>query len=232
MRAFVSRRSALCTLANIVAGNAHQVDSVVGLQVLPVVADLLLSSRFPSIRTEACRLVTNVASEGVTHVQAVVSCTKLVAALLSALSETETIEVRAEAAKAVGAAASSGSPEQISLLVDAGFVGPMCDMLLVRWGGENDDDEDGDDTIIYILEGLEMILYVGEVQSRSCGGGGNNRMASKLVDAGGDFKIRNLQRRSSDCSGEVQERVSAILETYFDTETAVVGNDEAAAATL
>jgi importin subunit alpha-6/7 len=231
MRAFVSRRSALCTLANIVAGNAHQVDSVVGLQVLPVVADLLLSSRFPSIRTEACRLVTNVASEGVTHVQAVVSCTKLVAALLSALSETETIEVRAEAAKAVGAAASSGSPEQIGLFVDAGFIGPMCDMLLVRWGGGNEDD-DGDDTILYIIEGLEMILHVGEVQSRSCGSRGNNRMTLKLVEAAGFSKIRNLHRRSSDCSGEVQDRVAAILETYFDTETAVVGKDEAAAATL
>jgi hypothetical protein len=187
--------------------------------VLPVVADHLLSSRFPIIRTEACRLVTNVASEGARHVQAVVDCTQLVAALGAALAETAPVEVRAAAAKAVGAAAASGSPEQIGLLVHAGFPGPMCDMLL-----KNDHDVDNE-TTLYILEGLEMMLYVGEAESRSKGGGGGgNGISAKLVEAEGVSSLRTLRRRSSnECSScQVQEKVAAILKTYFETEKAVV----------
>jgi hypothetical protein len=165
-------------------------------------------------------LVTNVASEGARHVQAVVDCTQLVTALRAVLDETAPFEVRAAAAKAVGAAAASGTPEHIGLLVHAGFLGPMCDMLLM-----NDHDVDNETTLC-ILEGLEMMLYVGEAESRSKGGDIGNQMAAKLVEAGGVSTLRNLRRRSGgDCSsGEVQERVAGILETYFDgdTEEAVV----------
>ena len=139
------------------------------------------------------------------------------------LLATADFDVKKEAAWAIAAATSGGTPEQIRFLVSQQCTRPLCDLLTVQ-----------DNRIINVaLKGIGNILKLGE-EDKDKSGAELNDFCRLVEEADGVDKLETLQVPSlplslslslslsdkletlqSHANDEVLGRATAILKTYF-----------------
>jgi Armadillo/beta-catenin-like repeat len=168
-----------------------QKQSILQYRPLPALWELLTSgdAEFASC---ACGAITTILSMGRVQVKAVIRH-RIIPSLVGLLA-VEAEMIYENALKAIHAAVTNGTPDQIRVVVRAGCIGPLCDFL------RRDVDED---TVSLALEALGHIL-----------GSGQGR--SGIKEAGGLASL--LQLRLLGNHPRIRAVASAILQTYFGDE--------------
>lgn len=105
------------------------------------------------------------------------------------------------ALKAIHAATSNGTRDQIRVLTGTGCIERLCDYL--------DSYPDDDDPIVEILEVLANMLRAGADRR------GANPMAAEVLEHGGFDLLQELRRHDNP---EIRAGAVALLQTYFDEE--------------
>jgi hypothetical protein len=190
---------ALRTVGNVVTGDDLQTQVVINCGVLPMLLSLLQSPK-KSIRKEACWTISNITAGNRDQIQCVIE-DHLVQPLVEVLSE-EDFDIKKEAAWAISNATSGGTPDQIKFLVTRGCIRPLCDLLGCP-----------DAKVVTVaLEGLENILKAGLAEATAMGAA--NPYAARIAEAGGLFKLEDLQRHDD---AEISIKAMDMHETYFET---------------
>ncbi|XP_057535902.1 importin subunit alpha-like [Amaranthus tricolor] len=191
---------ALRTVGNIVTGDDVQTQCIINHSVLPCLLNLLHQNCKKSIKKEACWTISNITAGTKEQIQAVIE-SGIISPLVYLLQNAE-FDIKKEAAWAISNATSGGSPDQIKFLVSQGCIKPMCDLLVCP-----------DPRIVTVcLEGLEIILKIGESEKNMGTTGGVNIYAQMIDEAEGLDKIENLQSHDNN---DIYEKSVKILETYW-----------------
>jgi importin subunit alpha-1 len=191
---------ALRTVGNIVTGDDLQTQTVLNCSVLSCLM-ALLSNPKKGIRKEACWTISNITAGNPDQIQAVIDA-NIIPALVGILRDDE-FDIRKEAAWAISNATSGGTEKQIRMLVDAGVIEPLCNLI-----------ECQDQKIILVaLEGIENILRVGKADAAMTGG--SNRFADLVEECTGLDKLENVQQNNS--NDDIVKRAASIISSYFDS---------------
>lgn len=196
---------ALRAVGNIVTGNDDQTQAVIDCGALHSFVPLMQSSK-KNIRKEACWAVSNVAAGVIEQVTALTCVPGLVEQVVFLMSKGEW-KVRKEAAWAVSNMTITGDESHIKVLVDAGAIGPLCELLSVA------------DTKIMLvaMDALDAVLKAGRVLQL--------HYADLVEESGGYERLMELQEHKSP---DVFEKALAILRTYFYDDTGDTGYEEVA----
>ncbi|XP_004306871.1 PREDICTED: importin subunit alpha-1-like [Fragaria vesca subsp. vesca] len=201
---------ALRIVGNIVTGDDVQTQCVIANGALPCLLRLLTHKKI-TIKKEACWTISNITAGNREQIQSVIEA-GLIGPLVNLLHTAEFV-IKKEAAWAISNAASGGTHEQIKVLVTAGCIKPLSDLLVFP-----------DPRIVIVcLKGLENILKVGEAE-KSLSNKETNLYAQLIDEAGGLEKIENLQTHNNN---DIYEQAVKILETYWsedEDETLPVGD--------
>jgi len=187
---------ALRTVGNIVSGSDTQTQTVIdqgGLQALLP----LLDNPKKTIRKETCWALSNIAAGNKNQISILCHAPSVLSRVMGQLANGEW-DVKKEAAWVVSNVATGGSFQDVQLLINAGCIAPLCDLLEVA-----------DAKIVLVgLDAIEAILKHG-------GEGENNEYANMVDEAGGLDKIENLQEHENE---DIYHKSIHLIEQYFGSE--------------
>ncbi|KAI9307778.1 armadillo-type protein [Cunninghamella echinulata] len=194
---------ALRSVGNIVTGDDVQTQVVINCSALPALSALLNSNKENLVK-EACWVISNITAGTTIQIQAVMEA-NIIPPLIQILATAE-IKTRREACWAIVNATSGGlnKPEQIQYLVSQGCIKPLCDVITIM-----------DNRLILVaLDGLENILKVGAMNSRS-DPEGLNRYALHIEECGGLEIIHKLQSHEN---VDIYKKAYNLIDTYFSDD--------------
>ncbi len=192
---------ALRTIGNLVTGDHKQTQIVLNHKVLPPLAQLLTSPR-RSIRKEACWTISNITAGSRPQIEMVAKA-NIFHLLVETLRSQQEYDVQKEAAWAICNACSGGTREHIRQLVSLSVVPALCALLL----------KDDPRITLVVLEGLRMILTVGEDDCRA-DGSNDNQIVTFMESCGG---ATALERLFSSPNSEVAQKAIEIAQEFFET---------------
>eukprot|EP00276_Gloeochaete_wittrockiana_P022182 CAMPEP_0184335368 /NCGR_PEP_ID=MMETSP1089-20130417/3939_1 /TAXON_ID=38269 ORGANISM="Gloeochaete wittrockiana, Strain SAG46.84" /NCGR_SAMPLE_ID=MMETSP1089 /ASSEMBLY_ACC=CAM_ASM_000445 /LENGTH=504 /DNA_ID=CAMNT_0026659987 /DNA_START=67 /DNA_END=1581 /DNA_ORIENTATION=- len=167
---------ALRIIGNAVTGDDVQTTHVIQCGALPCLRELIKMSRKTTLK-EICWTISNITAGTQIQVQHVLE--NGIVPLLIEMLDNADFDVKKEAAWALANSTSSGSPDQISALVNLGCIPPLCELLSCP-----------DLRVINVaLEGLTNILTVGNKIFE----GRHNEFCDLIDQCGGVEKIEQLQ---------------------------------------
>lgn len=190
--------SALRTIGNIVTGDDVQTQIILNCSVLPSLQHLMRSAN-DNVAKESTWAVSNITAGNHNQIQQVTEA-GITPCLISNMSHTD-LRVRKEAVWAVTNVASGGTKDQIRFMIQLGCIKPMCDLLA----------EQDLKTIIVALNGLEIILKLGNIDAKAVHDQ-QNPYALVMEECAGLDKLEALQ---SHTNHDIYEKSLSILETYF-----------------
>merc|ERR1711879_246193 len=192
---------ALRVIGNIVTGDEIQTQVAISCGCLPALKHMLDHHPKKSIKREVCWTLSNITAGSQQQIQAVLNAS-IIDSLILHMKESE-FDVRKEAAWAIANATSSGSPEQITTLVNKGCIPPLCELVQAP-----------DVRVVAVsLEGLENILKNGEALKQ------HNNFVNPFADiiekCGGLNRIESL---SNHPSVPIYEKARGLVAQYFNAE--------------
>ena len=186
---------ALETVANIVTGNACQVQEVIKAGFLDI-AEYLLESKTQDICKKACTILSCISSGTQAQVHEVLNQEKVVILLIK-YTGIEHLEVRTEAILVISNLFTHGSDLHVQHLVQAEGLAAMCDVL----------EGSGDSDITLALDAIENILTVGERHDLS--------YICAMNNCGGIDKLEKVQEHDND---DIHEKALHLLEKFFEED--------------
>lgn len=187
---------ALRTTGNIVTGTDEQTQAILDMGVLQMLPGLLGHPK-SAIKKEACWMLSNITAGSVEQIQSVIDHS-LLPMLVSVLS-TGDFKSQKEAVWAVTNLTSGGTVEQISGLVQAGALAPLCDLVASK----------DSKLLMVILDGVRKILEAAESVGQL------EAMTLMLEEVGGLDKIEMAQNHEN---AQVYKKAQSIIEDFFATE--------------
>ena len=149
------RANVLAALAGVASGSVAQLRVILDLHVL---SDLLpfLTDCETDARGEACRILGHVAASESVNVQDIIDA-NFIPPLVQLLSATE-VEIQEEVVWALSAIAERCSIQQIEVLVDAGCVLPLCELLPDEVNHYDPSDQNANHLLRMLLTLLRIVL--------------------------------------------------------------------------
>jgi len=188
---------ALRAVGNIVTGDEAQTDVVLQSGALPALANLLQHSD-DTILKEVCWTISNITAGSTEQLQRVIDGN--IVPLLIEMLQSPNAPIKKEAAWAISNAASGGTEQQRDLLVHAGCIEPMLDLL-----------SDNDVTVVSVsLECLGDLLRHGEKERLLHTG--RNPIVTRICAAEG---LPDLRLAANNPLDDISEKAQHMLETYF-----------------
>lgn len=185
---------ALRSVGNIVTGSDSQTDAVIAAGGLPLMAKLLVHSK-ASIVKEAAWTVSNVTAGNAAQVQQVLDTN--IFELIAAVMEKGDFKSQKEAAWVVTNATTSGTPEQIVVLIDKfRILKPFCDLLSAK----------DPRTVKVVLTGISNLFQLAEKM------GGCENLCVMIEENGALDKLESLQNHENE---EVYKLAYHLIDTYF-----------------
>ncbi|CAO2180009.1 unnamed protein product [Urochloa humidicola] len=190
---------ALRAVSRIANGDDAQIQCIIDHQALPCFLDILMKDEDKMKKGMVCWIIAQFTNTNKEQIQAVIDG-NIIGPLVH-LMQTAELDVKREAAVAVGNAAAVGTPDQTKYLVSKGCIKAFCDLL------------DCSDTGILeaCLDGLKGILIAGK-NMKSSGASDENIYVRMIEDAGGLFGIEDLQKHDDDT---IHEMVVDLLVTFW-----------------
>ena len=207
---------ALRVVGNIVTGDDQQTQMVIDQHVLPRLKFLLDSPNIKkAMKKEVCWTISNITAGSTNQIQAVMEA-DIFESLIHHLIYSD-FDVKKEAAWAVANATSSGSPDQIKMLVSKGCIKPLCDLFEMNEGK----------IVAVALEAVENILDKGEFEQED-----GNPYADLLEEIG---VVPVLERLQLHVNSSIGDKATSIISKFFqdgtdedtDEEIAPASNNDA-----
>ncbi|XP_028401345.1 importin subunit alpha-3-like [Dendronephthya gigantea] len=186
--------AALRAVGNIVTGTDEQTQVVLSCGALQHFSALLTHSK-EKIKKEAVWFLSNITAGNRIQVQEVIDA-NLIPLIIEAL-ETGEFQTQKEAAWAVSNLTISGSPEQVSVLIQANAIPSFCKLLEVK----------DPQVVQVVLDGLHNMLKMAGDES--------DEIARMIEEAGGLDRIEKLQQHENE---EIYKLTYKIIDRFFSNE--------------
>lgn len=187
---------ALRTVGNIVSGSDVQTQAVIDAGGLQALLPLLDNAK-KTVRKECCWALSNIAAGTKAQIGILCRAPSILEKVVEQLTTGEW-DVKKEAAWVVSNVATGGSPEDVRLLITAGCLPPICDLM-----------KTADAKIVMVaLDAVDAILKHG-------GEGENNEYANLVDESGGLDNIEDLQEHEN---VDIYDKAVQLIEKYFGEE--------------
>ncbi|KAJ1417186.1 Atypical Arm repeat [Sesbania bispinosa] len=191
---------ALRTLGSVVSGDDDQTQFIIDSQVLPCLHQFLTQNYKERIKAIACWTISNITGGRLSQVQAVIEA-NIIPPLLDLVRNPE-FNIKKEAVWAISNAIYRGSIDQIKFLVNHGCIEALSDILTCL----------DPEILLLCMEGLQLILMVGEICKQLGQNDGVNVFIKIVDDCEGFIKIKSLQTHDNKA---IKEMAVAILTKFW-----------------
>jgi len=192
---------ALRAIGNIVTGDDAQTQYVIDQGALPYFRTLLVHTK-SSVQKEAAWMISNITAGNTNQIQTVID-EGIIPFIIEIIAKGD-FKSQKEAVWVITNLTSGGTSEQIAYCIQAGVLGPLCDMLSAKEAK----------VAIVILEGIMNILTTAEKFGEA------ENICVMIEECGGLDKIEQLQSHENE---QVYNAALRLIEKYFADEEETVG---------